>query len=75
MDAKSRFIMAVLMTAMMVFMVTMIVTYLNLGLSAGFLRQWARAYFISWPIAAITGFLVMPMSRRATDYIVGRIGR
>jgi len=71
MDARSRFITAVLMTAMMVFMVTLIVTYLNLGLAPGFLSQWARAYFISWPIAAITGFLVMPMARRGTEKIVG----
>lgn len=72
MDAKSRFVMATLMTAMMVFMVTLIVTFLNLGLSADFLTQWAKAYIISWPIAAITGFLVMPMARRATEAILRR---
>lgn len=75
MDAKSRFILVTLMSAMMVLMVTLIVTYLNLGMQPGFLAHWAKAYIIAWPIAAGTGFMVMPMARRATEAIVGRITR
>ena len=74
MDAKPRFILAALMSAMMVFMVTLVVTYLNLGPRPDFLGYWAKAYFIAWPIAATTGFLVMPMARRATDRIITMIG-
>lgn len=74
MDAKTRFILTAVMSSMMVFMVTLIVTYLNLGLRPDFLLQWVKAYFIAWPIAAVTGFLVMPMARRATDGIVRKIG-
>lgn len=74
MDAKTRFILAAVMSSMMVFMVTLIVTYLNLGLPPDFLLQWVKAYFIAWPIAALTGYLVMPMARRATDGIVRKIG-
>jgi hypothetical protein len=74
MNAKSRFILVAVMSAMMVFMVTLLVTYLNLGLHEGFLRQWAKAYFIAWPVAAATGFLVMPMARRVTDRIVAMTG-
>lgn len=74
MDAKTRFILAAVMSSMMVFMVTLIVTYLNLGLRPDFLLQWVKAYFIAWPIAALTGFLVMPMARRAADGIVRRMG-
>jgi hypothetical protein len=75
MDAKTRFILAAVMSSMMVFMVTLIVTYLNLGLRPDFLLQWVKAYFIAWPIAAVTGFLVMPMARRATDGIVRMTGQ
>ena len=75
MDAKTRFIRAAVMSSMMVFMVTLIVTYLNLGLRPDFLLQWVKAYFIAWPIAAVTGFLVMPMARRATDGIVRMMGQ
>jgi uncharacterized membrane protein len=39
MDAKTRFILATVMSSMMVFMVTLTVTYLNLGLGPDFLAQ------------------------------------
>ena len=70
MEAKSRAILAVLMTSVMVFMVTLLVTYLNLGFDPDFVRQWVKAYFIAWPIAAATAFLVMPPARRLTERIV-----
>jgi nucleoside permease NupC len=71
MQMLDRLLVAVIMTAMMVFVVTLIVTYLNLGFRGDFVMQWARAYFISWPIAAIMAFLVMPMARRATNRLMG----
>ena len=47
-------------------MVTLVATYLNLGLRPDFILQWAKAYIVAWPIAAMTGYLVMPMARRFT---------
>jgi hypothetical protein len=70
MEAKPRFILAALMSSMMVFMVTLLVTFLNLGLRPDFLVHWAKADVIAWPVAATTAFLVMPMARRATDRIM-----
>ena len=74
MEGKARFILAAVMSSMMVFMVTLLVTWLNLGFRHDFLLQWVKAYVIAWPVAATTGFLVMPIARRATDGIVRRIG-
>jgi len=74
MDGKARFILAAAMSSMMVAMVTLIVTWLNLGLRYDFLLQWAKAYIIAWPIAALTGFLVMPMARRFTDWVMTLTG-
>ena len=73
MDNKARFILAATMSSMMVAMVTLIVTWLNLGLRHDFILQWAKAYIIAWPVAAITGYLVMPMARRFTDWVVAHI--
>jgi hypothetical protein len=70
MDAKTRAILALLQSSVMVLMVTLLVTYLNLGFDPDFPRQWVKAYFIAWPIAAATGFLVMPPARRLTEWIV-----
>ena len=74
MEGKARFILVATMSAMMVAMVTLIVTWLNLGFHTGFTLQWAKAYIIAWPVAAITGYLVMPMARSFTDRVVTRIG-
>ena len=74
MTAKTRFILVVIMSSMMVFMVTLVVTYVNLGMRPDFLARWVKAYFIAWPIAAATGFVVMPVARRATDGLVRMMG-
>jgi len=66
MEGKATFILA----ATMVLKVTLIVTYLNLGLRADFLGQWAKAYIIAWPIAAATAYLVMPMARGFMTQVV-----
>ena len=73
-DAKARLILALLMSSVMVFMVTLLVTYLNLGFDPDFLRQWVKAYFIAWPVAATTAFFAMPPARRLTERIVALIG-
>src|SRR6266540_33985 len=73
MDAKSRLILALLMSSVMGCMVTLLVTFLDLGLRPDFLIQWAKAYFIAWPVAAATAFFIMPSARRLTDRIVALI--
>ena len=74
MHLLARFILATVMTAVMVCMVTLVVTFINLGLRTDFLVQWAKAYLISWPVAAATAFLIMPGARRLTDAIMKKIG-
>lgn len=74
MQLLARFILATVMTAVMVCMVTLVVTFINLGLRTDFLIQWAKAYLISWPVAAATAFVIMPGARRLTDAIMKKIG-
>jgi uncharacterized protein DUF2798 len=73
MEAKPRLILALLMSSVMVCMVTLLVTFLDLGLRSDFLLQWTKAYVIAWPIAATTAFFIMPPARRLTDRIVALI--
>jgi hypothetical protein len=70
MKRKARFVLAASMSSMMVFMVTMVATYLNLGPRPDFIFQWAKAYIVAWPVAACTAYLVMPMARRFTDLVM-----
>jgi hypothetical protein len=74
MDKKTRFILVTTMTSMMVAMVTLIATLLNLGLHPGFLLQWAKAYIVGWPVAAATGYLIMPTARRFSDWVTTHTG-
>jgi hypothetical protein len=73
MEGKARLILAATMASMMVFMVTLIATYINLGLPSDFVLQWAKAYIVAYPIAAGTAYLVMPMARRFTSRVVALI--
>lgn len=70
MPAKPRLILALLMSSVMVAMVTFLVTILELGLRADFLGKRVKAYFVAWPVAAITAFVIMPPARRLTERIV-----
>jgi len=72
MDWRVRALTALFMTAVMVAMVTLIVTYLNLGFDPEFLRQWGKAFVIAWPIAAVTGFFVMPSARGLAERLMAK---
>ena len=73
MEGKARVVLAALMSAIMVLMVTLIATFLNLGLPTDFLVQWGKAYAVGWPVAATTAYLIMPAARRWTARIVSLI--
>jgi len=73
MDGKARLILVTTMTAMMVLMVTLIATLINIGLRHDFVLQWMKAYVVGWPVAAVTGYLIMPAARRFTTRMVALI--
>jgi hypothetical protein len=73
MDGKARLILVTTMTAVMVLMVTLVATLLNIGLRSDFVFQWLKAYLVAWPIAAITGYFIMPTARRVTTRIMNLI--
>jgi hypothetical protein len=73
MTHKERFILGATMSSMMVFMVTLVATDLQLRPRPDFVRQWAKAYVVAWPVAACTAYLVMPLARRVTLRIVSLI--
>lgn len=69
-SAKERFILVTAMSSVMVAMVTLVATWLALGARHDFVLQWAKAYIIAWPVAILTGFLVLPTARRVTTWIL-----
>ena len=74
MTGKARFIFPVMMSAVMAFLMTALVTFINLGLPPDFIRRWLGAFAIAWPFAAISAFVASPIARRATGAITRIIG-
>jgi hypothetical protein len=75
MDWRVRALTAAFMTIVMVTVVTFIATWLAVGFDTNFLRQWAKAFAVAWPIAAITAFLVMPGARALAERFVSGLHR
>ena len=73
MDGKARFIFPVIMTGIIVFLVSFLVTFLNVGFPASFLALWLKAFFTGWPMAAVVAFFAVPLARNATERIVARL--
>lgn len=70
MDWRVRALTAAFMTIVMVALVTLIATWLAVGFDPSFLRQWAKAFAVAWPVAAFTAFLVMPTARTLAERVV-----
>jgi Protein of unknown function (DUF2798) len=73
MEGKARFIFPVLATGIIVFVVSCVVTFSNIGLRPDFVPRWLSAFFIGWPVASVTGLIAFPFVRRATAGIVALI--
>jgi Protein of unknown function (DUF2798) len=73
MEGKARFIFPVLITAIIVFVVSAVVTYSNIGIHPDFVRRWLKAFLVGWPVAAVTAFVAIPYVRRSTAWVVGII--
>lgn len=73
MDGKAKFIFPVLITAVIVFVVSAVVTFSNIGLRADFVPRWLSAFGIGWPVAAVTAFFAIPLVRAATAALVALI--
>jgi hypothetical protein len=75
MEGKARFVFPVLATGIVVFAVSAVVTFVNIGFRADFVRRWLSAFSIGWPVASVIAFVAFPLVRRATACIVGLIER
>jgi hypothetical protein len=70
MEGKARFIFPVLISALIVFVVSAVVTFTNIGFRADFVPRWLKAFITGWPVAAVLAFIAVPYVRRAADAIV-----
>ncbi len=67
-------VMPLILTAMMTFVISGISTVNALGFTAQVLRDWPRAWIMSWIVAYPTILVVLPVVRRLTAMVVDQPG-
>lgn len=70
MRLKPQHIQPIIMSGIMAFLMTAIITWLNLGLPSNFIALWARAFLVAWPFAAVAAFIAIPLAQRLTKKII-----
>lgn len=73
MESKARIVFPIVITAMIVFVVSAVVTFFNIGLRSDFVVRWLTAFVVGWPVAAVTAYLAIPFARAVTQRIVSAI--
>ena len=73
MESKAKVVFPIVITAMIVFIVSAVVTFFNIGLRADFVVRWLSAFIVGWPVAAATAYLAIPLARAITQRIVSAI--
>lgn len=68
---RFRLIQSGLTSILMVTFVTAWVTFLNLGFTELYFRQWGKAFLLAWPVAYLIAFLVGPRVAKITQRING----
>jgi Protein of unknown function (DUF2798) len=69
---KKRFhlVFSLLMGAMMVFLMTFVITLVNVGWTPDFLQRWWQAFLVAYVVAVPAIYFVAPLARRLTARIV-----
>jgi len=73
MEGNAKFVFPIVITAIIVFIVSAVVTFSNIWLRADFVTRWLSAFMVGWPVAAVTAFIAFPFARAVTLRIVGLI--
>jgi hypothetical protein len=68
---KTKIIRPTIVAAIMTFLVTLVITYVNLGAPPDFFHRWMIAWAIAWPVATVAAFIAIPAAERITAFIVG----
>lgn len=61
---KFHLVFSLLMGAIMVFLMTCVITLVNIGMPADFLTHWLHAFLVAFPIAVPVIYFVAPVARK-----------
>jgi len=69
---KHRFhlVFSLFMGAMMIFLMTFVITMVNVGVVSDFVARWARAFLIAYVVGVPVIYFLAPAARRLTARVV-----
>lgn len=70
MEGKARFIFPAFLSGIMSFLLTCLVTFVNVGPVADFFSRWMHAWVIAWPAAYVAALIAAPFARRGTAFVI-----
>lgn len=73
MQLQPKHVQPIVMAGIMAFIMTAFITWLNLGWRPDFLRLWARAFVIAWPVASMAAFVAASIAPKITQAILRRL--
>jgi len=68
---KFHLVFSLVMGAMMIFLMTLVITFVNVGLSAAFVQRWMRAFAMAYLVGVPVIFFLAPVAGKLTGRILG----
>ncbi|MGI9133918.1 MAG: DUF2798 domain-containing protein [Rhodoferax sp.] len=68
---KFHMLFSVVMGAMMISIMTFVITWVNVGLGPQFIASWGKAFAIAYAIGVPVIFFLAPLARKITGRILG----
>ena len=67
---KHRIIFSTIMSFFLSSLMTLWITYINLGMTSTFLDSWLQAFILAWPTAGTISFFAAPLSHKITTRLI-----
>ncbi len=67
---KFHLVFSIIMGAMMISLMTLVITFVNVGLVEDFIGRWLRAFLIAYVVGVPVIFFLAPMARKMTARFV-----
>ena len=68
---KFHLVFSLVMGAMMIFIMTFVITLVNVGLGAHFVQAWLKAFGIAYVVGVPVIFFLAPVARKLTGKLLG----
>ena len=65
----SQFIFVVITSFGMSIIMSLVITYINMGIGSEFLLRWSKAWLVSFPIVIIAAMIMVPLAKKIANKI------